>query len=75
MRFASLRRGLRRAGAATLRAIPPLTRDLVGVCGVAAIVFGVWQIHQPSAWIVAGVMMVVIALRLASSRSTPPEVE
>lgn len=75
MRIASIGRGLRRAGAATIRAIPPLARDLVGIGGAAAIVYGVWQIYQPTAWIVAGVMMVVIALRLASVGAASTEAE
>lgn len=73
MRFATFRNGLRRVGAATIRAIPPMARDSIGLGGAAAIVYGVWQIHQPSAWIVAGVMMVVIALRLAAAGSPPAE--
>ncbi len=64
-------RGLYRAGVTALHAIPPVTRDLVGVAGAAAVVHGVWQIHEPSAWIVGGAMAIVVALRLslpASSR-------
>ncbi len=64
-------RGLCRVGTATLRAIPPLSRDAVGITGAAAVVYGVWQIHQPSAWIVGGIMAMVVTLRLslpASSR-------
>jgi hypothetical protein len=76
MRFTSaVGRGLRRAGSITARVIPPLARGLVGIAGACAIVYGVWQIHQPAAWIVAGVILVLVALRLAGGGASISEVE
>jgi hypothetical protein len=59
-------RGLRRGAALAAYVVPPLLRDLVGIAGAAAITFGVWQIHRPAAWIVAGIMMLLTALRLSA---------
>ncbi len=68
MRFVSAAaRGMRLVAIAVTGAVPPLARDLVGTSGAGAIVYGVWQIHQPSAWIVGGVMLVGVALRLAGA--------
>lgn len=36
--------------------------DLVALAGVAAIVNGVRLVHPPSAWIVAGIIVVAFAL-------------
>lgn len=36
--------------------------DVIGFMGFAAIVYGVWQIHQPSAYIVGGVILVILAI-------------
>jgi hypothetical protein len=33
--------------------------------GAAAVIFGVWQIHPPSAWIVGGALAMIGALRVA----------
>jgi hypothetical protein len=66
MRFVSTAmHAARRAGIAVIRAIPPLMRDAVGVSGAGMIVYGVWQMHQPSAWIVGGIFLVATAWRLA----------
>lgn len=64
-------RGLRRGAVNVVRVVPPLLRDLVGLAGASAIVFGVWQMHQPAAWIVGGGMLLLAALRL----SAPPKRE
>lgn len=63
--ISTIARGLRRAGLAVARAVPPLARDMVGIAGACAIVYGVWQMHRPAAWIVGGAIMVVTAWRLA----------
>lgn len=68
MRFVSAAaHGLRRAAAAVLRALPPMLRDLVGVAGAASIVYGIWQMHVPAAWIAGGAMAVLAALRLSGA--------
>ncbi|OCX12694.1 hypothetical protein QV13_24155 [Mesorhizobium hungaricum] len=58
---------MRRAGVVAARAVPSLFRDSIGLVGAGAFVFGVWQIHVPSAWIAGGMMLMVVAFRLAAS--------
>lgn len=43
--------------------------DLLGLAGLAAICFGVWQIHRPSAYIVGGVIVLAFALAMTVENS------
>jgi hypothetical protein len=47
-------------------------RDILGVGGYAAVVYGIWQMHPPSAWIVGGMLPAGLVMahyiRLAKSR-------
>jgi hypothetical protein len=49
--------------------------DLLFLAGCASFVYGVSQFDVPAAWIVAGTMMILIAVRMASNatRKTPPK--
>jgi hypothetical protein len=40
-------------------------RDVVGLAGASSIVYGVHQMHAPSAFLVAGAMMVAVAVAAA----------
>ena len=40
-------------------------RDVVGVIGLALLSYGTWQIYQPAAFIVAGVVLIAAAIALA----------
>lgn len=42
---------------------PVDARDGVAVVGLAALVWGVWQIYSPAGWIVLGAALLVIAWR------------
>jgi len=49
-------------------------KDLLFLAGIASTVFGVWQIYQPIAWIVAGlaVITVVVLIERDALRSRKP---
>ena len=40
-------------------------RDLAGLLGFGLIVYGAWQVYAPAGYLVAGVMLLLAALRLA----------
>lgn len=35
--------------------------ELAALCGVASVVYGVWQIYEPAAFVVAGMSLLAIA--------------
>lgn len=39
--------------------------DLAGLAGVLMVVHGIDQIHRPTAWIVAGLLLLALTLRAA----------
>lgn len=39
--------------------------DLAGLAGVVMVVHGIDQIHRPTAWIVAGLLLLALTLRAA----------
>lgn len=47
------------------RAVKPLIRDLIGLAGCSIFVYGVWMIHQPAAYMVAGAALVGFAWLMA----------
>ncbi len=40
-------------------------RDVVGVIGLGLLSYGTWQVYQPAAFIVAGVVLIAAAIALA----------
>lgn len=66
MRYVSAAgRGIRRAAVASVAALPALARDAIGIVGAASVVFGVWQIYVPAAYIAGGLILVAVALAWA----------
>lgn len=45
--------------------IVELSRDALGLAGAGLTIYGVWLVYRPLGFIVAGVMMLVAAYRLA----------
>ena len=45
--------------------LPATGRDVVGLVGFGLLVYGVWLIHRPSAYIVAGAGLLFASLILA----------
>jgi hypothetical protein len=71
MRFVTAAaRGIGRGAAVAVAAVPTLLRDLVGIAGAGSIVYGIWQIYVPAAYIAAGLMMSAAALILARRASS-----
>lgn len=35
----------------------PVVSDAMFYCGPAATIYGIWQIHKPTAWIIGGILM------------------
>lgn len=60
-----MKQRLARLRGAMLTAGPAIARDVVGLAGAAAIVTGVGMIAAAAAWIVAGVMLIGVAVLLA----------
>lgn len=62
-----------------LRAVPAVLETVATIAALASIVYGVWQIHQPSAWIVGGVIGFMGCFWYAASNSAavpkPPPVQ
>lgn len=50
---------------AVIAALPVLFVDVVGLGGAGALVYGIWQIYQPAAFIVAGVLAIAVSFMLA----------
>lgn len=50
-------------------ALPVIIRDLTGIAGLAAIVYGVWKLNEPAAWIIGGGFAAIISFRLSMTRS------
>lgn len=74
MRFVSAAaRGIGRGTAAAIATVPTLLRDLVGLAGAASIVYGIWQIYNPAAYIAGGIMMTGAALLLARRAAPRPQ--
>ncbi|CAH2399206.1 hypothetical protein [Mesorhizobium ventifaucium] len=72
MRFVSAAaRGVGRGAAVAIAAVPTLLRDLVGISGAASIVYGIWQIYVPAAYIAGGIILTGAALLLARRASMP----
>ncbi|MER8762882.1 hypothetical protein [Mesorhizobium sp. M0968] len=70
MRFVSAAaRGAGRGVAVAIAAVPTLLRDLVGIAGAGSIVYGIWQIYVPAAYIAGGIMLTGAALLLARRAS------
>jgi small neutral amino acid transporter SnatA (MarC family) len=70
MRFVSAAlRGAGRIGAVAIAAVPTLLRDLVGIAGAGSVVYGIWQIYIPAAYIAGGLMLTGAALLLARRAS------
>lgn len=46
-------------------ALPVLSIDALGVAGSVTLVYGIWQIHQPAAFIVAGLLAIVVSILAA----------
>ena len=42
-----------------------LAIDVTGVTGLGSLAYGIWQIYQPAAFIVVGILMLVYAVRAA----------
>lgn len=71
MRFVSAAaRGVGRGAAVALAAVPTLLRDLIGIAGAGSIVYGIWQIYAPAAYIAGGIMLTGAALLLARRASS-----
>lgn len=64
-KLASVRLRLRAVAPIALKAAPSVARDAIGVTGGLLVVHGVDMISAPFAAIVAGGMMILVALRLA----------
>jgi len=45
-----------------------LASDVVVLAGFAVVVFGVWQVYEPAAFVLAGVFLCVIGYGLARAR-------
>ena len=51
-----------------LRKLLPDPFDTLHIVGLGAIVWGVWQIHHPSAWIVGGLAAVFYSALVSAGR-------
>lgn len=51
--------------AVALKVAPTAIRDLVGLCGLAAVVHGVEMIYRPAGWIAGGLCLVAHAVLTA----------
>lgn len=51
-----------RAPANVVHMLAVVARDLIGLLGAVAIVRGVYMVSPAAAWVVAGVMMVAVAV-------------
>ncbi len=47
--------------------------DTLLIAGSAALVFGVWQLSPPAAWMVGGGFAMIAGLRLARHEAPPPD--
>jgi small neutral amino acid transporter SnatA (MarC family) len=48
--------------------------DLVALLlGFAALLYGVWQVYRPAAWILGGLLLLGYAIQAARARSALPE--
>ena len=54
-----------------LRAWVPYLWDCVGLTGIALLLKGVWEIHEPTAFIVAGLSLLLVAFLLARPMRKP----
>jgi hypothetical protein len=61
-------RGIRRGLSTAISAVPVLVRDAIGLTGAAAIVYGIWLMHVPSAFIAGGAMALGLAFAWARER-------
>lgn len=52
-----------------IRKYIPDPYDVLGILGIAVIVRGVWLIHRPTAWIVAGLAIVIQSVLAAAATS------
>ncbi|TPM19785.1 hypothetical protein [Mesorhizobium sp. B2-3-6] len=74
MRFVSAAaRGIGRAAAVAIAVVPALLRDLVGIAGAGSIVYGIWQIYVPAAFIAGGIILTGAALVLARRAAPRPQ--
>ena len=48
------------------KAVGPLTRDLIGLAGVTLIALGCWMAWPPLGIIVAGILLLVAAIKWAA---------
>lgn len=45
--------------------LPSLIRDCIGIAGAALLVYGAWLIYRPAGFILAGVLMMLVAIVMA----------
>jgi uncharacterized membrane protein AbrB (regulator of aidB expression) len=48
---------------------------LIALLGFAALLYGVWQVYRPAAWILGGLLLLGYALQAARARVSTPEPE
>ena len=48
-----------------LAALPGVSRDGMGIVGIALISYGTWRIYAPAGFIVAGLLLLSIAVLVA----------
>jgi hypothetical protein len=46
----------------------PEPATILGLIGFSAFIYGVWQIHRPSAWIISGLMVLAYAVLLTADK-------
>lgn len=58
-------RGARRVTLVVASAVPVLARDMIGLAGASAFVYGASLVYQPAGYMVGGAMMMVAAFSWA----------
>jgi hypothetical protein len=53
----------------------PWIRDVIGLAGCGLVVYGTWLYSRPAAFVVAGAMLVTMAILLSVSAVDVPEGE
>lgn len=48
-----------------LTLLPALGRDIAGLIGVGLLLYGIWEVYRPAAFIVAGLLLLSASLMLA----------
>jgi len=63
----------RALGASVRVAAPTVMADAVGLAGCGAVVYGVWLVSVPAAFVVGGVMAMIAAWLVSRSREIAPD--